>query len=106
MPRGGREAMRALIRRSAVAGLITGGATALLVLLIFQLYDYFAVVWPFALVPVFATGAYAVSRSGATVRGSGTALAAGAVAGFVAAIVSVIAILVATISVQKGNPFS
>lgn len=97
--------MRQLVRPSLIAGLATGAGTALLVLLIVFLWDYFSLLWPFAFVPVFATGVYALSRAGPAVQRSRDAAIAGAVAGVVAAAISIPVILATAIWVQDSATF-
>lgn len=97
--------MRHLMRRSLVAGLVTGSATSLLALVILFAFDELHILWPLAYVPVFATGVVALSRARAYIRTSRAALLAGAAAGVPAALVSVATFFIATLWAQNSAEF-
>ncbi len=97
--------MGKLVRRSLIAGVITGSGTAVLVLLILFAHDELHLVWPFAFVPVFATGVIALSRAGSAVRRTRDAALAGALAGIPAALISIATILVAGVWTQNSAEF-
>ncbi len=95
--------MRALIRQSIIAGAITGALTGAAAVVIFVLFDALALLWPFVFIPVFATGAYALSRARGAVHGSSGAVLTGATAGLVAAVVADVPFLITALMGQKDT---
>lgn len=86
-----------MFKQSLKAGFITGISMSLLVFLIYFLWDQLGIVWPIAYVPLFATGVYALHRSGPAITGAGAATLAGGLAGLIAALLSLVAVLVVSI---------
>src|SRR5207249_9283849 len=87
-----------LIRASLLCGATTAAVAVAVMVLMYDAYDQFQLVWPMAYVPLFVTGVYAVSRSGSKIASGLSAAAAGAIGGLVAALlfdIGLIALVVA-----------
>ena len=97
--------MRRLVRPSLLAGVVTGSATAVLVLAIYFLYAQAALLWPIAFVPVFTTGVVALSRAGRGIRTTRDAALAGALAAVPAALISSAAIVTTGLWAQNNAEF-
>ena len=76
-----------LVRASILSGLTTAVVASALMALMYAAWDQFQLVWPMAFVPLFITGAYAVSRAGSAVNSSRRAVLVGAIAGWLAGMV-------------------